>query len=116
MERHFINRPTPETDAQINGKPCTRFAVIAGDSLRDALVPSEFARELERKRDEALEQEKIHYDNYLAEASLADYLAGELLKISQLSQITCMTFETQSFKATDISMQAWRKWKEARSD
>jgi hypothetical protein len=40
---------TPRTDEQINGKPCTRFAILAGDSLRDALVPSEFARQLERE-------------------------------------------------------------------
>lgn len=44
---------TPETDEQINGKPCTRFQVYVGDSLRDAWVPSEFARKLERERDEA---------------------------------------------------------------
>ena len=42
---------TPETDEQINGKPCTRFEVIVGNSLRDAWVPSEFARKLERERD-----------------------------------------------------------------
>ena len=40
---------TPRTDEQINGKPCTRFAIMAGDSLRDAYVPSEFARTLERE-------------------------------------------------------------------
>ena len=40
---------TPRTDDQINGKPCTRFEVMAGDSLRNASVPSEFARELERE-------------------------------------------------------------------
>ena len=40
---------TPRTDEQINGKPCTRFEVMAGDSLRNASVPSEFARELERE-------------------------------------------------------------------
>jgi len=40
---------TPRTDEQINGKPCTRFAILAGDSLRDALVPSEFCRQLERE-------------------------------------------------------------------
>lgn len=44
---------TPRTDEQINGKPCTRFAILAGDSLRDALVPSEFARGLERELDSA---------------------------------------------------------------
>jgi hypothetical protein len=40
---------TPRTDEQINGKPCTRFAILDGDSLRDALVASEFARQLERE-------------------------------------------------------------------
>ena len=47
---------TPETDEQVNGKPCTRFQIAVGDSLRDALVPSEFARRLERERDEAREE------------------------------------------------------------
>jgi len=46
---------TPETDEQINGKPCTRFQVLGGDCLRDAYVPSEFARKLERKRNQWLE-------------------------------------------------------------
>ena len=40
---------TPRTDEQINGKPCTRFEILAGDSLRNASVPSEFARQLERE-------------------------------------------------------------------
>ena len=45
----FEMSDTPRTDEQINGKPCTRFAILAGDSLRDALVPSEFCRQLERE-------------------------------------------------------------------
>ena len=40
---------TPRTDEQINGKPCTRFEILAGNSLRNASVPSEFARGLERE-------------------------------------------------------------------
>ena len=40
---------TPRTDEQINGKPCTQFGILAGDSLRNASVPSEFARTLERE-------------------------------------------------------------------
>ena len=40
---------TPRTDEQINGKPCTRFEILAGDSLRNTSVPSEFARGLERE-------------------------------------------------------------------
>jgi Skp family chaperone for outer membrane proteins len=38
---------TPRTDEQINGKPCTRFEILTGDCLRNAAVPSEFARTLE---------------------------------------------------------------------
>ena len=61
--------PTPRTDEQINGKPCTRFEVLGGDSLRDAYVPSNFARTLERdltavteQRDEARKlAEKYRY-------------------------------------------------------
>jgi len=40
---------TPRTHEQINGKPCTQFGLLAGMSLRNALVPSEFARQLERE-------------------------------------------------------------------
>ena len=40
---------TPRTDEQINGKSCTRFEVLAGDSRRNASVPSEFTRQLERE-------------------------------------------------------------------
>lgn len=46
---------TPRTDEQINGKPCTRFGILAGDSLRNAAVPSEFARTIERELNAANE-------------------------------------------------------------
>jgi hypothetical protein len=49
---------TPRTDEQINGKPCTRFEILAGDSLRNAAVPSEFARQLERELNAAQERIK----------------------------------------------------------
>ncbi len=49
---------TPRTDEQINGKPCTRFEILAGDSLRNAAVPSEFARQLERELTTAQERIK----------------------------------------------------------
>jgi hypothetical protein len=49
-----MSTPTPRTDERINGAPCTRFGILAGDSLRDALVPSEFARTLERELAELL--------------------------------------------------------------
>ncbi len=51
-----MNTPTPRTDEQINGKPCTRFEVLGGDSLRDAYVPSQFARTLERDLTAVTEQ------------------------------------------------------------
>lgn len=49
---------TPRTDEQINGKPCTRFEILAGDCLRNAAVPSEFARTLERELNAAQERIK----------------------------------------------------------
>ena len=49
---------TPRTDEQINGKPCTRFEILAGDCLRNAVVPSEFARTLERELNSANERIK----------------------------------------------------------
>ena len=49
---------TPRTDEQINGKPCTRFEILAGDSLRNAAVPSEFARTIERELNAAQERIK----------------------------------------------------------
>jgi hypothetical protein len=49
---------TPRTDEQINGWPCTRFEMLAGDSLRNASVSSEFCRQLERERNEATERIK----------------------------------------------------------
>ena len=55
---------TPRTDEQINGKPCTRFEVMAGDSLRNASVPSEFARELERELNVELERANYYRDKW----------------------------------------------------
>mgnify|MGYP007073082430 CR=1 FL=1 len=49
---------TPRTDEQINGKPCTRFEILAGDCLRNAAVPSEFARTIERELNAANERIK----------------------------------------------------------
>ena len=49
---------TPRIDEQINGKPCTRFEILAGDSLRNAAVPSEFARTLERELNAAKDRIK----------------------------------------------------------
>jgi hypothetical protein len=49
---------TPRTDEQINGEPCTRFEILAGDCLRNAAVPSEFVRTLERELNAANERIK----------------------------------------------------------
>ena len=55
---------TPRTDEQINGKPCTRFEVLAGDSLRNASVPSDFARELEHELNIELERANYYRDKW----------------------------------------------------
>ena len=75
---------TPRTDEQINGKPCTRFAILDGDSLRDALVASEFARQLERElnaaakeRDEALALLGFYRTNALEQRQRITQLSEE---------------------------------------
>ena len=47
-EQNNMNTPTPRTDAEVNNRPRT-IQQFMGDSLRDALVPSNFARTLERE-------------------------------------------------------------------
>jgi hypothetical protein len=55
---------TPRTDEQINGEPCTRFEILAGDSLRNASVPSEFARGLEEELNVELERANYYRDKW----------------------------------------------------
>ena len=69
---------TPRTDEQINGKPCTRFAILAGDSLRDALVPSDFSRQLERELNSANQRISKLYDYVAALETAGDEMANEL--------------------------------------
>lgn len=69
---------TPRTDEQINGKPCTRFGILAGDSLRNAAVPSEFCRQLERELNAANERISKLYDYVAALETGGDLMAHEL--------------------------------------
>ena len=79
---------TPRTDEQINGKPCTRFEILAGDSLRNASVPSEFARKLERELNAANDRIKrieaalrrIANQDYRGNRSTESQIAFEALK------------------------------------
>ena len=66
---------TPRTDEQINGKPCTRFDILAGDSLRNAAVPSEFARTLERELNAANERIK-RLEDRIHRAAMAFFRDG----------------------------------------
>ena len=69
---------TPRTDEQINGKPCTRFEILAGDSLRNAAVPSEFARTIEHELNAANERISKLYDYVAALETGGDLMAYEL--------------------------------------
>ena len=69
---------TPKTDEQINGKPCTRFELLAGDSLRNASVPSEFCRQLERELNAAKERISKLNDYVAALETAGDEMANEL--------------------------------------
>jgi hypothetical protein len=91
---------TPRTDEQINGKPCTRFAILAGDSLRDAFVPSEFCRELERELNAANERIKR-----LEEAGDALEYASVILEAGE---------DPNGFEKLLIAQRAWHKAKDAK--
>jgi hypothetical protein len=93
---------TPRTDKQINGNPCTRFGIMAGDSLRDAMVPSEFARELERELTAAREEITILKSKYADHHAEAERLTSEIRSVAKqrdrlaeavirFSQGTCST-------------------------
>ena len=71
---------TPRTDEQINGKPCTRFAILAGDSLRNAVVQSEFARQLERELNAAHERIKRMEEMYEGEIGENEQFLGSNLQ------------------------------------
>ena len=81
---------TPRTDEQINGKPCTRFEILAGDSLRNAAVPSEFARQLERELNAANKRIK---------------------RLEEAGDCLC---EAASFLHWYVQIEHWRKAKEAK--
>ena len=85
---------TPRTDEQINGKPCTRFDILAGDSLRNAAVPSEFARTLEReinasnaiiKQQQLLDEENLRLQERIKR--LEDSYAAKDAQLSNLLHI-----------------------------
>ena len=90
--------PTPRTDEQINGKPCTRFGLLAGMSLRDALVPSEFARQLEREL-AALRLDNLTAHKMACAAGIErDTLRAELERLKQVGNAVVERWETPSWK------------------
>ena len=105
---------TPRTDEQINGKPCTRFAILAGDSLRDALVPSEFARGLERELDSANKRIKRLEEVSESTWNLADTAIGSCAEMS--SRIKRLEEAGDAhMEWVPVSFQsAWHKAKEAK--
>jgi hypothetical protein len=102
---------TPETDA-------AEFPVMTWSGRDHPLVVrSELARRLERERDDLLTRltamehrmpdELARLERERDEArEQRDRLVEALNKIADLCQMTCMTFETQSFKATEIAIEA----------
>ena len=81
---------TPRTDQQINGKPCTRFEILAGDSLRNASVPSEFARQLERELNAAnaeIQSLKYNIDRVMGMYAAKDNQICNLLHICRANGI-----------------------------
>ena len=102
---------TPRTDEQINGKPCTRFEILAGDSLRNASVQSEFARQLERELNAAnVEIEEKRKDIvYLAteKAKLENYV----MRLEEAGDALCAA---AAFMGWHMEIEKWNKAKEAK--
>ena len=115
---------TPRTDEQINGK-CIRFEILAGDPLRNAAVPSEFARQLERELDAAnaiirqqqlLEEENLRLQGRIKQleeendAMRADLLLwGDNLRLQQ--RINRLEEENEALRA-DLLLWREDKWRE----
>ena len=113
---------TPRTDEQINGKPCTRFAILAGDSLRNAAVPSEFARTLERelsaandriKRLEEMYEGKIGENEQFLGSNLQGLLTRELNAANERIKRLDETLEDVTDKL-DSAWGIYMKFKEAK--
>ena len=100
-------RDTPRTDEQINGKPCTRFGILAGDSLRDALVPSEFARSLERELNAA--NSIIRQQQLLDEENLR--LKKRIKMLEDAGDVLCAA---AAFMGWHMEIEKWNKAKEAK--
>ena len=100
---------TPRTDEQINGKPCTRFEILAGDSLRNASVQSEFARGLERELNAANDSNReIRERNEW----LNDKIDAASQRIKRLEEAGDALANTQTYDLLETVN--WRKSKEAK--
>ena len=119
---------TPRTDEQINGKPCTLFEILAGDSLRNASVLSEFARGLERELNTAnqrikrLEEELMDMKNkhavLVADVALYEDKADRIKRLEEAGNALLWYFCPKN--TGDISflqseaIKQWNKAKEAK--
>jgi len=105
-------RDTPRTDEQINGKPCTQFGILTGDSLRNAAVPSEFARSLERELNAAnaiiRQQQLLDEENLRLKKRIKLLEVVERLATAQMDYIQQLETENDAMRA-DLLL-----WREAK--
>ena len=100
---------TPRTDEQINGKPCTRFEILAGDSLRNALVPSEFARELERELNAANVEIEEKRKDVVWLATEKAKLEERIKRLEEAGDALCAA---AAFMGWHMEIEKWNKAKE----
>jgi len=121
---------TPRTDEQINGKPCTRFEILAGDCLRNAAVPSEFARTLERelnaandrikRLEEDLMDAKNQYAVLAADVVLYEDRGERIKRLEEAGDALCENsnpsrWDSPADAARKLTEQSnWNKAKEAK--
>ena len=112
---------TPRTDEQINGKPCTRFEILAGDCLRNAAVPSEFARTIERelnaandhikRMEEDLMDAKGKYAALVADVALYEDRGDRIKRLEEAGDALCAA---AAFMGWHMEIEKWNKSKEAK--
>lgn len=114
---------TPRTDAESNGG--NSMAVLMGNGLRDALVQSDFARQLERELTDARQIASKYDDRYFATRQLltvsterAEWLERELnearTRIKELADIggaLAAQIEVEAIGAPG-SVRRVREWQE----
>jgi hypothetical protein len=100
---HFLQKGTPETDALAHSGLCPVSYIARMTDL---------ARKLERERDEARQQEQIHYDNFLSMQKERDEARKQNSKLRDIAERVIEKIEQENWGIRQVS----EFWKQIRSE